>query len=63
MNSNKTMTVGELIDELSQYDPELEFKIEDAFGTEYRFDALWKYDNSGEEGFLNTELTMTITEL
>lgn len=57
------MTVGELIDELSQYDPELEFKIEDAFGTEYRFDALWKYDNSGEEGFLNTELTMTITEL
>lgn len=54
------MTVGELIEELSQYDPELELKIEDAFGIEFHFDSLWNYDNETNE--LNTYLTMTIAE-
>lgn len=43
------MTVGELIDKLSQYDPELELKIEDAFGIEFHFDSLWNYDNETNE--------------
>lgn len=54
------MTVGELINELSQYDPELELKIEDAFGIEFHFDSLWNFDNETNE--LNTYLTMTIAE-
>ena len=56
------MTVGELIEELSQYDPELELKIEDMNDTEYQFSHLWQWDNSGEEEVLNTYLTMTIAE-
>lgn len=56
------MTVGELIDELSQYDPESELKIEDSFGLEYHFNHLWQQDNSGDKDILNTYITMTIVE-
>lgn len=56
------MTIGELINELSQYDPESELKIEDSFGEEYYFNNLWQYDNSGDEDILNTYITMTILE-
>lgn len=54
------MTIGELIDELSAYDPELELKIEDAFGIEFHFDSLWQYNYETNE--LNTYITMTIAE-
>lgn len=57
------MTVGELIDELSQYDPESELKIEDSFGLEYYFNNLWQQDNSGDKDILNTYITMTIIEV
>lgn len=56
------MTIGELINELSQYDPESELKIEDSFGDEYYFNNLWQNDNSGDEDILNTYITMTILE-
>lgn len=56
------MTIGKLIDELSQYDPELELKIKDAFNIEFFFDSLWQLDNSGDKEVLNTYVTMQIVE-
>lgn len=56
------MTVGELIDELSQYDPELELKIKDAFNIEFHFDHLWQFNNESDNKSLNTYLTMQIVE-
>lgn len=57
------MTVGELIDALSEYDRELEVKAESNFGDVFDINHLWQWDNSQDDvPKLNTYLTIQLLE-
>ena len=54
------MTVQELIEELSGYDPELEVKIGSTNDKSHDISHVWQWDNSDPDGdqVLNTYLTI-----
>ncbi|MCM1220086.1 MAG: hypothetical protein NC548_36905 [Lachnospiraceae bacterium] len=56
------MTVGELINALSEYDRELEVKAESNFGDKFEIEHVWQFDNEREPK-LNEYLTIQLFEL
>lgn len=53
------MTVGELLKELSDYDPEMELKAENQVGDKFEISHIWQWTPDGE---LNTHLTIELIE-
>lgn len=57
------MTVGELIEKLSDHDPEVEVKARSQSNEIFDFDGhIWQWDNSVDPPKLNTYLTIEIIE-
>ncbi len=59
--TKQTMTIKELKDILSDYDEEMEVKVQNAYCEVYNFtDHVWQWDDTKEPAVLNTYLTINI---
>lgn len=54
------MTIGEILEELNGYDPEMEVKAETPNGEVLAISHVWQWDNTGEEPILNTHITIQL---